>query len=535
MLTENGASSLLGNRDSNASFPASPDTTTIPLEPPPPQRPQDNETGQDNADGQPQQTTHKGVRFKFPSRPELIRNLHASYYNHSRPSPSSPEQSAVAKVVHSLRSHFFAFGAVVSAAGCAILLGQGRAGHGRHNFGHLGLVAQVAYHGIFAATCSWQWFKRGGATTGNNESIDNMNGGSGANFDGERSIDDTEAAESVHVSDPCDTAADTDELQSSPAASPLTRATPVSLTFSYCVLGYGLLGFFWFTPALAAQTWSSYFWNPILVLASLSPLVMGPFLLGLDKISIALSKDEASHENELYELQDRHESLMEAYSNDNLLKKNLLLETVGKEVQDAATLAIETLRQMTPASLFTPSISREQLSPCTLPIPITSILGLFTTMRHLQYISRNMQRLSRVMFTEYVQGIVERTSPHFHRGDRGESKFDVGEFVQSLGDLVSADASLKGVEFVIYHSEYELNHVLIKGSEESWRHALINVRPTDLVFQFAPVSRVLHSEAFQELNVARSAFSSSPFSSSKALSTVPRPDQRSSSVWYCSR
>ncbi|KAK5817072.1 hypothetical protein F5H01DRAFT_277133, partial [Linnemannia elongata] len=163
---------------------------------------------------------------------------------------------------------------------------------------------------------------------------------------------------------------------------------------------------------------------------------------------------------------------MEAYRDENLLKKNILLETVGKEVQDAATLAIETLRQMTPTSLFPPSVSREQLSPCTLPIPITSVLGLFTTMRHLQYISRNMQRLSRVMFTEYVQGIVEKTSPHYHRGENG---FDVGEFVQSLGDLVSADASLKGVEFVIYHSEYGLSHVPIKGSEESWRHALINL------------------------------------------------------------
>ncbi|KAG0232833.1 ssk1 response regulator receiver [Mortierella sp. GBA43] len=194
---------------------------------------------------------------------------------------------------------------------------------------------------------------------------------------------------------------------------------------------------------------------------------MGPFLLGLDGISIALSHDETNHENELWFLHYRHEKLM----GDDLAKQNQLLETVGKEVQDAATLAIETLSQLTPASLF---VSREQLSPCTLPIPITSVLGLLTTMRHLQYISRNMQRLSRVMFSERVQGIVERTSPHYHRGD-GESRFDVGEFVQSLGDLVSADASLKGVEFVIYHAEYALNHVLIKGSEESWRHALINL------------------------------------------------------------
>ncbi|KAG0302811.1 ssk1 response regulator receiver [Dissophora globulifera] len=265
-----------------------------------------------------------------------------------------------------------------------------------------------------------------------------------------------------------------DTVDSSLESSDELSAVPTSPapSLSYWILGYGLVGFLGLTLALSVQSWHFHLWNPFLVLTSLSPLMMGPILVSLDKISDALSQDEARHTNELEELHERHENLLEACKEDNLFKKNILLETVGKEVLDAATLAIETLRQMTPTSLFPPSLSREQLSPCTLPIPITSILGLFTTMRHLQYISRNMQRLSRVMFTEYVQGIVEKTSPHYHRG---ENKFDVGEFVQSLGDLVSADASLKGVEFVIYHSEYGLNHVLIKGSEESWRHALINL------------------------------------------------------------
>ncbi|KAK3836345.1 MAG: hypothetical protein JOS17DRAFT_680944 [Linnemannia elongata] len=255
-------------------------------------------------------------------------------------------------------------------------------------------------------------------------------------------------------------------------ASSTSISTSSRSSFPYWILGYGLLGLVGLTPALTAHGLRSLVWNPVIILSTLVPLFLAPALLGLDRISAALSEDTDRHNAELDELQERHEILMEAYRDENLLKKNILLETVGKEVQDAATLAIETLRQMTPTSLFPPSVSREQLSPCTLPIPITSILGLFTTMRHLQYISRNMQRLSRVMFTEYVQGIVEKTSPHYHRGENG---FDVGEFVQSLGDLVSADASLKGVEFVIYHSEYGLSHVPIKGSEESWRHALINL------------------------------------------------------------
>ncbi|KAF9174731.1 ssk1 response regulator receiver [Mortierella sp. AD011] len=398
----------------------------------------------------------KRVRFKLQNRPaQLIRNLHASYFNrHLSEHSSGVTDSIVARVICSIRSHLFAFGAFASVAGCAILLGHGHPRQIWHGMGHFGLMIQLAYHGIFAATCTWQWFKR---LTRSASGESNMN--RAANFDGtnrnnENLANNSGAPESIHVLDSSLPENTIGASMEPPKSSQLADSTNTALP--YCIFGYGLLGFLGLTPILAALPLSSLFWNPALVLASLSPLIIGPCLIGLDKISAAVSKDEACFSNELYDLQVRHENLMD----ENQLRQDILLETVGKEVQDAATLAIEALRQMTPNGLFPPSISREQLSPCTLPIPITSILGLFTTMRHLQYISRNMERLSRVMFTEYVQGIVEKTSPHYHRG---ENKFDVGEFVQSLGDLVSADASLRGVEFVIYHSEYALNHVSIKG------------------------------------------------------------------------
>ncbi|KAG0251095.1 ssk1 response regulator receiver [Mortierella polycephala] len=457
----------------------------------------------------PQSTTNKDAdarsRFKVHNRPaQLIRNLHASYFHRQGQQTSlssGSNESAVDKVVQSIRGQVFVFGAVVSVAGCAVLLGQGLSGKSWHGISHSGLVTQLAYQGIFAATCSWQWLKR--ISLSNNCSIADIDcssdNSSGDNSKGDittgdrddtnvdmrgyrvRSRSDSLISE-PRPTEPMDNDSDASTSRNDGnrqcsatehAQVPLSVCPPTSMALlPYWVFGYGLLGLFGLTPALSLNGWSSYLWSPVLILSSLSPLLAGPILLGLDMISNALSQDLNRHIAELDNLQERHDQLMEAYRDDNLLKKNLLLETVGKEVQDAATLAIETLRQMTPTSLFPPSISREQLSPCTLPIPITSVLGLFTTMRHLQYIARNMQRLSRVMFTEYVQGIVEKTSPHYHRG---ENSFDVGEFVQSLGDLVSADASLKGVEFVIYHAEYDLNHVPIKGSEESWRHALINL------------------------------------------------------------
>ncbi|KAK3844400.1 MAG: hypothetical protein J3R72DRAFT_419591 [Linnemannia gamsii] len=417
------------------------------------------------------------------SRPaQLIRNLHANYFTPPSsstecPSFSSPEATTVGKAIQSIRRNLFAFGAIVSVAGCAILIGHERAGLYLHGIGHSGLLAQVAYQGLFAVACSWQWLK----PLWPSKRMSHLS--ATRSDDTSSSPLDAKPSEPANASDPSPTvdnnSAATSEEPSSSVTSislPNTASSLISMpSFSslpYWILGYGLLGLFGLTPALSAHGWRSLVWNPAIILSTLTPLLIAPALLGLDRISAALSKDTDRHNADLDELQERHEIMMEAYRDENLLKKNILLETVGKEVQDAATLAIETLRQMTPTSLFPPSVSREQLSPCTLPIPITSILGLFTTMRHLQYISRNMQRLSRVMFTEYVQGIVEKTSPHYHRGESG---FDVGEFVQSLGDLVSADASLKGVEFVIYHSEYGLSHVPIKGSEESWRHALINL------------------------------------------------------------
>ncbi|KAG9060815.1 ssk1 response regulator receiver [Linnemannia hyalina] len=452
-------------------------------------------------------------RFKMQSRPaQLIRNLHANYFTPPSsftdcPSFSSPEATTVGKVIQSIRHNLFAFGAIVSVAGCAILIGHGRTGLYLHGIGHSGLLAQAAYQGLFAVACSWQWLKPMWSSSPS-PSPSSSSPRSTSHLSGIRSDDtssplDTKPAEpTTNASEPSITnnskSATLDQASTSnPAATASTTATSTAAkattstttllhnttssssistssrsSFPYWVLGYGLLGLVGLTPALTSHGWHPFIWNPAIILSTLVPLFLAPALLGLDRISAALSEDTDRHNAELDELQERHEILMEAYRDENLLKKNILLETVGKEVQDAATLAIETLRQMTPTSLFPPSVSREQLSPCTLPIPITSVLGLFTTMRHLQYISRNMQRLSRVMFTEYVQGIVEKTSPHYHRGENG---FDVGEFVQSLGDLVSADASLKGVEFVIYHSEYGLSHVPIKGSEESWRHALINL------------------------------------------------------------
>ncbi|KAF9918990.1 ssk1 response regulator receiver [Lobosporangium transversale] len=423
-----------------------------------------------------QRTTHKkgsGDRSR-PAR--LIRNLHASYFNqHASEQPShNPTLSTTTKVVQSMRSNVFAFGAIASVAGCAVLLGQSQLGHKWNGFGTIGLIVQVTYHGIFATTCSWQWFKRMAFNSSNSVGQDKSDCKEGTDCTSDSAFHPSgaTASEPSHIVGSSMTSDNEDTCSESAHATSYTKTVKESSSLSYWILGFGLLGLLGFTPAATIYAWKSYIWSPVLVLASLSPLVIGPILIGLDKIANAASEDETNHAAEIDNLQMRHEDLMEVYRNDNILKKNMLLETVGKEVQDAATLAIETLRQMTPKSLFPPSVSREQLSPCTLPIPITSILGLFTTMRHLQYIARNMQRLSRVMFTEYVQGIVERTSPHYHRG---ENKFDVGEFVQSLGDLVSADASLKGVEFVIYHSQYGLNHASIKGSEESWRHALINL------------------------------------------------------------
>ncbi|KAG0234687.1 ssk1 response regulator receiver [Actinomortierella wolfii] len=373
---------------------------------------------------------------RLPSRPvRLIRNLHANYFSASkrynahstsdsledtpqnspvRIAPPRPT-SAIGQAIASLQRTVYAFGASSSIVGCCALFLQSCEGQ----VAGPRLWIQLAYYGLFAAACSWQCI--------------------------------------APVFRPSDE-----------PPSPLPRAGTARWT-----IGYGALSLL-SSPFLISSSSNllSFVAGPLVSLSHWAPAIVAPILYGLGTVSEAAEKDQHQHQEEVCMLKERHEQAMENCRNDHLLRKNMLLETVGKEVQDAAALAIESLRHMTPTSLFQPSVPREQLTPCTIPIPITSILGLFTTLRHLQYIARNMQRLSRVLFTEYVQGIVEKTSPHYHRGDTG---FDVGEFLQSIGDLISADASLKGIELVIYHTEYELNHVQIKGSEDSWRHALINL------------------------------------------------------------
>ncbi|KAF9972660.1 ssk1 response regulator receiver [Actinomortierella ambigua] len=382
---------------------------------------------------------------RLPSRPvRLIRNLHANYFSASkrkydtsdsppdstqnsptrlacpytmRPPFASNHTSAIGQAIATLQRTVYAFGASTSIVGCCALLFQSCEGHASGPK----LWIQLAYYGLFAAACSWQCIA---------------------------------------------------PAYSSPDEPP--SALPPKRTPQWTI-GCGALSLLsspFLTMFSSSSSIMSLVSTPLVAMAQWAPMIVAPLLYGLGTVSAAAEKDQDQHQQEIYKLKEHHEQAMETTRTDNLLRKNMLLETVGKEVQDAAALALESLRHMTPTSLFPPSIPREQLTPCTIPIPITSVLGLFTTLRHLQYIARNMQRLSRVLFTEYVQGIVEKTSPHYHRGDSG---FDVGEFVQSLGDLISADASLKGIEFVIYHTEYELNHIQIKGSEDSWRHALINL------------------------------------------------------------
>ncbi|GJJ76361.1 osomolarity two-component system, response regulator SSK1 [Entomortierella parvispora] len=408
------------------------------------------------------------ARFKVRDRPvQLIRNMHANYFNRPQQPLDSEckNDSRTLETLTQIRHSAFAYGATISIVGCALFLAlEQECGYSKKSCGAMGLLIRIAYLCVFAAACSVQWLRRIPFFSGE---VGQTSGKRRTNIE-TQSMDLRESVES--------SASPSAALNSpNPPAKvpPLVMSKFLDTPLSYWILGYGLLGLYNLTPVLdISRQASSHILDPLLALSTLSPLMIGSLNLLLDYITNAVVLDVSRHNVEKEELLNRHATTLDAFRDENLLKKNILLETVGKEVQDAATLAIETLRQMTPTSLFPPSVSREQLSPCTLPIPITTLLGFFTTMRHLQYISRNMQRLSRVMFTEYVQGIVEKTSPHYHRG---ENKFDVGEFVQSLGDLVSADASLKGVEFVIYHSEYDMNHVPIKGSEESWRHALINL------------------------------------------------------------
>ncbi|KDN35462.1 hypothetical protein RSAG8_11545, partial [Rhizoctonia solani AG-8 WAC10335] len=134
------------------------------------------------------------------------------------------------------------------------------------------------------------------------------------------------------------------------------------------------------------------------------------------------------------------------------------------EIADTAQLVIQTLLQLSPPHVLDPA--KEQFSGCTLQLPTTSVGGMLHAMKALNWMSIRLAG-----FVESEQGAGLDSVLEESR----EETFDIGEMLQSVGDLLGGVAAQAGIDIVIYHSDVGLKHAGVKGDEGGTTYALSHI------------------------------------------------------------
>ncbi|KAJ7229104.1 hypothetical protein GGX14DRAFT_416699 [Mycena pura] len=133
------------------------------------------------------------------------------------------------------------------------------------------------------------------------------------------------------------------------------------------------------------------------------------------------------------------------------------------ELADLVQMAIQTLLQVSTPQILEPT--KEQFSACALSVPTPSISAMFTAMRNLNYFSANM-----AFFCEPSDDTPGSSSSVISRTD-----FDLGELLQSVGDVISGAAAQVGVDLVPYHGDLSFKNAWVRGSESGLTVALCHI------------------------------------------------------------
>jgi osomolarity two-component system response regulator SSK1 len=138
------------------------------------------------------------------------------------------------------------------------------------------------------------------------------------------------------------------------------------------------------------------------------------------------------------------------------------------ELADSVQMMIQTLLQITPAQVLDPA--KEQFSACSLSVPTSSVSAMFTSMKNLNYISANMA----AFYSEQQTGDNPLHPPQ-ERFHTTNNEFDIGEMLQSVGDVLSGAATQAGVDLVLFHGDVGMKHVSVWGDENGISFALSHV------------------------------------------------------------
>ncbi|CAK5276108.1 unnamed protein product [Mycena citricolor] len=183
------------------------------------------------------------------------------------------------------------------------------------------------------------------------------------------------------------------------------------------------------------------------------------------------------------------------------------------ELADMVQMAIQTLLQISPPQVL--DSTKEQFSACALSVPTPSVNALFTAMRNLNYFSANIPAFCEEPPEAPAWGAPPLILP---------TEFDLGELLQSVGDVMSGAAAQAGIDLVLYHGDLSLKYAWVRGSESGLTVTLSHIlrqiisvsHPGDAIevglfigFAPAPGQEILISD---DLEPVPDAITSSPVS-----------------------
>lgn len=138
------------------------------------------------------------------------------------------------------------------------------------------------------------------------------------------------------------------------------------------------------------------------------------------------------------------------------------------ELADSVQAVVQTLLQFCPPQVL--DTAKEQFSGCSISVPTTSVSGILTSIKNLNYISSHMCTFGFPSSTSDAEVIPQDSLPPVM------SHFDIGEMLQAVGDSLSGLAAQAGVDLVLFHQDVGMKHVAVKGDESCLSYLLSYVR-----------------------------------------------------------
>jgi osomolarity two-component system response regulator SSK1 len=149
-------------------------------------------------------------------------------------------------------------------------------------------------------------------------------------------------------------------------------------------------------------------------------------------------------------------------------------DEMSTELAESVQGMIQTLLHLSPPHILDPV--KEQLSACTVQLPTPSVAALLTTMKNLNF-------LSSAIYTFGIEGSARLASHkglEMKNGDslpspRVSDNFDIGEVVQSVGDVLGGIAAQAQIDLAIFHGDVGMRHINVMGDEQSTLFILTHV------------------------------------------------------------